>query len=582
MVRKLSSIKARQVYRRRWTQLRRRVHDVVVVGGGIAGLAAALYLAKKGREPLVVEKNPQVGGYAVNFYRGPYRFDGSLFSVNGGLVADGAMATLLDRLGLAGAVDFIPLQTYHQLFDQRRGETYTWALSPDLFVEEWVRRYPAEEAGLRAFFEMAFKMGEFLSNWAAAGAGQKFLKSFAHLGSVPVILKYIRKSARELLEDYLSDARLVAELLGFPGFCGTPPDQLSAIVYFSSFFEKFVQGATYVKGGSGALTQAMGLAIQRHGGVLLLNHAVTGVHVHHGRVTRLAVRATQRERPPVTLRCRNVVFCADPRQLFGPLGAGSAFPANFQAQFINRPVVESLFEVFVGLDVDLAALGYPNYTNTFLRPDGRELYAVVYSNVDPSCCPSGHANVALLAYTDITRFQAAVDRDGGTRGTHYRALKDRLARELLAEFCTATGIPALADHVQTCIAATPVTYRRYTNNYRGSISGFACSFRHSIRHPIPVETPLANLFLASQWTGIGGGYQLCLLNGIHAGRAIHKRLKKTRDRLRVKVVTRLDEDPDEAAEVTPPVTCEKPDATLWRFRPLFVHALDEARARDDD
>ena len=40
---------------------------VTVVGGGVAGLAAALGLAESGIEVDVVERSPFMGGHAVNF-----------------------------------------------------------------------------------------------------------------------------------------------------------------------------------------------------------------------------------------------------------------------------------------------------------------------------------------------------------------------------------------------------------------------------------------------------------------------------------------------------------------------------------
>src|SRR5579864_8056860 len=39
--------------------------DVVLIGGGHNGLVTAFYLARAGYKPLVLERNPQVGGAAV-------------------------------------------------------------------------------------------------------------------------------------------------------------------------------------------------------------------------------------------------------------------------------------------------------------------------------------------------------------------------------------------------------------------------------------------------------------------------------------------------------------------------------------
>jgi len=61
--------------------------DVIVVGGGIAGLTAALSLANKGKEVLLLEKNETCGGLMNSFVRDGFRFEGGARAlVNAGLV----------------------------------------------------------------------------------------------------------------------------------------------------------------------------------------------------------------------------------------------------------------------------------------------------------------------------------------------------------------------------------------------------------------------------------------------------------------------------------------------------------------
>jgi len=50
-------------------------NDVIVLGGGMAGLAAAYYLRKKGAGAVVVEENPSIGGNCRTFERGGFYFD---------------------------------------------------------------------------------------------------------------------------------------------------------------------------------------------------------------------------------------------------------------------------------------------------------------------------------------------------------------------------------------------------------------------------------------------------------------------------------------------------------------------------
>jgi len=61
--------------------------DIIVVGGGIAGLTATLSLAHSGREVLLIEKNESCGGLMSSFERDGFRFEaGARALVNAGLI----------------------------------------------------------------------------------------------------------------------------------------------------------------------------------------------------------------------------------------------------------------------------------------------------------------------------------------------------------------------------------------------------------------------------------------------------------------------------------------------------------------
>jgi squalene-associated FAD-dependent desaturase len=79
---------------------------VVVVGGGLAGIAAALRLADAGREVMLLERRPRLGGLTFSFTRGPLTID------NGQHVFLRCCAAYQDLLARMGVTDKVTLQPH--------------------------------------------------------------------------------------------------------------------------------------------------------------------------------------------------------------------------------------------------------------------------------------------------------------------------------------------------------------------------------------------------------------------------------------------------------------------------------------
>jgi protoporphyrinogen oxidase len=80
----------------------------VVVGAGFTGLAAAYELARRGRRPILVEAEPDIGGLAAAFRVGDSRIERFYHHW---FTSDRAVMGLVEELGLAGQVTFAATRT---------------------------------------------------------------------------------------------------------------------------------------------------------------------------------------------------------------------------------------------------------------------------------------------------------------------------------------------------------------------------------------------------------------------------------------------------------------------------------------
>lgn len=105
----------------------------------------------------------------------------------------------------------------------------------------------------------------------------------------------------------------------------------------------------------------------------------------------------------------------------------------------------------------------------------------------------------------------------------YRTRKEELAKAVAEALDK--RIPGFKDSIEVTDVATPATYIRYANLYKGSWEGFApipSSLKYNIKNTID---GIKGLYLCGQWTTVGGGICSAIQSGKGAARAIIKYLK---------------------------------------------------------
>ena len=86
--------------------------------------------------------------------------------------------------------------------------------------------------------------------------------------------------------------------------------------------------------------------------------------------------------------------------------------------------------------------------------------------------------------------------------------------------------PGIKDQIEVLDVATPVTYERYTGNWKGSYMGWMYPVKKKIKFMKRILPGLKDFYMAGQWVFMGGGVPGAIMSGRHLIQIICKKDKK--------------------------------------------------------
>lgn len=314
--------------------------DVVVVGGGHNGLTCAAYLARAGRQVLVLEARDRLGGACT--LEQPFADDRYVISPCAYVVGllDEQVITDLDlhRRGLQVFVAdpqlWVPFDD-GTAFGQWMDEERTVSGLKEIGVSDpQIAGYLAYE---KFFDDMRVKLRKGpRDTWVGASPTRAELEEI--LGDRMMIDALFEASIADVLDEFVSDQRLKDALFG-QGVIGTfagPHDPGTASVKLMHYQGDLLGGGAiwgYVRGGMGMISFAIADAAQDAGAVLACGVPVGEIVPGEG------VRLDD----GTFIAAATVVSNADPKRVLDMI-AGDAMPGDYRARLeawdIRSPVVK--------------------------------------------------------------------------------------------------------------------------------------------------------------------------------------------------------------------------------------------------
>jgi len=467
-------------------------YDVLVLGAGWGGLAAASLLAKAGRRVAVLEARDRAGGCGQSFAREGFSFCAEMQYLMG-CGPDGVVHRWLYELGLDEAVTFNALDP--EGFDRidLPGFAFRFPKGPDRLEAALVQAFPADRAALTELFAILRRIEAEL---AVSGIDLKRLER--HPFEFKETVLYGPWPVTRVFEHLGLSPRVRAVLAGQCGDIGLAPKDEPLLCLHALLFG-YGESAHFPKRGMGFFVDRVVEYLTSHGAVVSYDTPVT-------RIAREGDRIAWVDTPRGMFSADLVISNIDPARTFAMI-EGAPAPRYEQSC--------SCFTIFLGLDVDLATRGFGRF-NVWSYPEEDLDAATARTTVDhdyrdPSfflATPSLYADPGALAPPGRTTVQINVLSDfewfatAAGEGRHATETK-RIADEILAAV-ERRLLPDLRHHCVVREVWSPVDLAARVGLARGGIYGARLDLQNRVLHRVSRRTPFQNLYLAGATAGAPG------------------------------------------------------------------------------
>jgi phytoene dehydrogenase-like protein len=528
-------------------------YNTVIVGGGIAGLTSAVYLARSGQKVLLIEKNKELGGLVNSFTRDGFQFEAGVRALEDA----GIIFPMLKDLGIE--LEFV--KSHVSLGIENDIINIETINDIEKYMQLLVKLFPESEIEINVFIKIIRKIMKHMEVlYGIENPAFKDLKrdkKYLFRELLPWLPKFIFTVGKinrmnMPIEDYLHTIiknPSLRDMIAQHFFKKTPA--FFALSYFSLYLDYF-----YPKGGVGKLSEALKNKIIEYGGTIKTETIIIEV---------LAENCLVRDQNNSIYNYDNLIWAADLKTLYKIIETHDLPPVN-QAKYEETKIKmlqnrggDSVFSLYLEVDEPLESFRKIAHGHFFYTPSKsglgethrKELNELLsnFENIkkeqimnwldkftrlntyeisipglkDPSLVPSDKTGIIISLLAEYDLFKA-IQKAGWL---------DEFTSEMenhMINVISDSIYPMLKTKIMKRFSFTPLSIQNRVGSSEGAIVGWSFEKAMPVENKIQfsdrsVMTPIPSIYQAGQWAYSPAGVPMSILTGKLAADKIMKKRK---------------------------------------------------------